>query len=273
MFFIYQITNKVNGHSYVGFTSKRLAIRWSHHKCAARRGTVGVLNCAIRKYGIENFSIVVLEEGWTPQIGLTIREPYWISVLRPEYNITQGGEGNLGLVHTTETKKKMSLSALSNPKSMAHIRKLGHDYYSRNCRRGISEETKELLRKRFSGKPTEKLTCPHCGLTGGCGPIRQWHFDNCKFKTPSIANEISNEILELRKSGYTHAEIYKKIGEGKKRTERVGSKKVGQILREGGAAFTIFITCPHCNKTGGARGMTRWHLDNCKLKDTGRLEL
>jgi hypothetical protein len=25
-----------------------------------------------------------------------------------------------------------------------------------------------------------------------------------------------------------------------------------------------FVTCPHCNKTGGAGGMTNWHFDNCK---------
>jgi hypothetical protein len=24
------------------------------------------------------------------------------------------------------------------------------------------------------------------------------------------------------------------------------------------------ITCPHCNKTGGAATMPRWHFDNCK---------
>jgi hypothetical protein len=26
-------------------------------------------------------------------------------------------------------------------------------------------------------------------------------------------------------------------------------------------------TCPHCDKTGGAHTMSRWHFDNCKLKE------
>jgi hypothetical protein len=26
----------------------------------------------------------------------------------------------------------------------------------------------------------------------------------------------------------------------------------------------INFTCPHCGKTGGASGMTRWHFTNCK---------
>lgn len=28
------------------------------------------------------------------------------------------------------------------------------------------------------------------------------------------------------------------------------------------------VTCPHCNKIGGAPGMKRYHLDNCKLLST-----
>ncbi len=28
------------------------------------------------------------------------------------------------------------------------------------------------------------------------------------------------------------------------------------------------ISCPHCYKTGGSNAMKRWHLDNCKQKET-----
>lgn len=30
----------------------------------------------------------------------------------------------------------------------------------------------------FQHLPT--LTCPHCGQSGKSGPMRRWHFDNCK---------------------------------------------------------------------------------------------
>ena len=31
-------------------------------------------------------------------------------------------------------------------------------------------------------KPKNKTHCPHCGLEGGEGIMKRWHFDNCKFK-------------------------------------------------------------------------------------------
>ena len=27
------------------------------------------------------------------------------------------------------------------------------------------------------------------------------------------------------------------------------------------------VTCPHCNKTGGINNMSRWHFDNCRLRN------
>jgi hypothetical protein len=33
------------------------------------------------------------------------------------------------------------------------------------------------------------------------------------------------------------------------------------------------ITCPHCNKIGGATMMKRWHLDNCKFIKTKEINV
>ena len=30
--------------------------------------------------------------------------------------------------------------------------------------------------------PQQKVTCPHCGLTGGISPLKRYHFDSCKHK-------------------------------------------------------------------------------------------
>ena len=59
---IYMITNKVNGKHYIGQTIGKLSRRWCGHKSEAfrRKGKLPI-NCAIRKYGIENFTI---EEIW-----------------------------------------------------------------------------------------------------------------------------------------------------------------------------------------------------------------
>lgn len=34
----------------------------------------------------------------------------------------------------------------------------------------------------MKGKKYEVVVCPHCQKEGGILPMRQWHFDNCKFK-------------------------------------------------------------------------------------------
>jgi group I intron endonuclease len=108
MFIIYQIKNIINGKSYVGFTSVSKEGRWRDHRKRANRGDLGYFYCAIRKYGAENFRLEILEEGWGPEIGKNIREPYWISVLMPEYNMTAGGEGCLGFKHSDEYKRVLS---------------------------------------------------------------------------------------------------------------------------------------------------------------------
>lgn len=31
-------------------------------------------------------------------------------------------------------------------------------------------------------KPKNRISCPHCGVVGGEGIMKRWHFDNCKLK-------------------------------------------------------------------------------------------
>jgi len=105
MFAIYEVTNLVNKKSYVGFTNQNpYTKRWMQHKAQAKCGSKFHIHCAIRKYGPENFTWKIIEEGWCPKIGKDIREPYWISVLKPEYNHTDGGEGQLGSKHALGNK-------------------------------------------------------------------------------------------------------------------------------------------------------------------------
>lgn len=59
-----------------------------------------------------------------------------------------------------------------------------------NRNRVWTEESKQRLRDANLGKPNltqkgiaqEKLTCPHCGLTGGKSAIKHWHFDKCRHR-------------------------------------------------------------------------------------------
>ena len=77
---IYQLKNKINGHSYVG-QSINIYKRWREHRSAAFNQNSSDYNMiiyqAIRKHGLENFDFIILEECLTEQ--LNEREVYWIA--------------------------------------------------------------------------------------------------------------------------------------------------------------------------------------------------
>lgn len=107
MYWIYVIKNQINDHIYVGFT-RNIDDRMKQHRLL-RSGCSHLVN-AIKKYGIENFFVEIIEFGRDEKHGLTVRESCWIQQLHPEYNITAGGEGILNYTHSLETRAKISHS-------------------------------------------------------------------------------------------------------------------------------------------------------------------
>lgn len=94
--YIYKITNKINGKSYVGKTTRTVQERWEEHLREYRRERCEnrPLYRAIRKYGADEFTVETLEE-----VDLEIlseRETYWIEYFHTYsngYNATVGGDG------------------------------------------------------------------------------------------------------------------------------------------------------------------------------------
>lgn len=93
--YVYQIINKVNGKSYIGKTSNSIERRWKEHCNDRLRYPERALYRAINKYGVESFSIQVLEE--VPNDSeACLKEKYWIKKLgtfKNGYNSTIGGDG------------------------------------------------------------------------------------------------------------------------------------------------------------------------------------
>lgn len=85
---IYQITNKINGKFYIGKTTKSAEERFNQHFYNHKNGNT-YLYKAMRKYGVHNFQIDILENTEL----LNEREIYWIKTLNPQYNMTVGGDG------------------------------------------------------------------------------------------------------------------------------------------------------------------------------------
>ena len=114
-------------------------------------------------------------------------------------NITEGGEGVSGLVHSEESKKKMSLRKIGKLLSEEHRTKISYSnakYWLGKSRseedkqkmsgnkKGVplSEETKAKMSKVRAGRKQELTTCPYCSKQGGNQNMHRYHFDNCKDK-------------------------------------------------------------------------------------------
>ena len=93
---IYKITNKVNGKSYIGQTRYTIEFRWKQHQ---HKNDNTYFHNAIHKYGIENFSIEILEKCNIED--LNSREIFYIAkydTFKNGYNLTIGGDGNRKLL-------------------------------------------------------------------------------------------------------------------------------------------------------------------------------
>ena len=94
---IYKIENLINHHKYIG-QSINIYERWKNHNRVSRiKKDNYPIHCAIRKYGIENFSFEIIEELPPNQRILDEREIYWIdyyNTLIDGYNATFGGANN-----------------------------------------------------------------------------------------------------------------------------------------------------------------------------------
>lgn len=102
MGYIYKIVNNVNQKIYIGQTKQDVQSRFIDHKKCAERfnpkefGYRSHLYSAMNTYGVENFSISLLEQ--CDDKNLDKAEKYWIKKLKsqdPEigYNISPGGTG------------------------------------------------------------------------------------------------------------------------------------------------------------------------------------
>jgi len=83
-------------------------------------------------------------------------------------NVTDGGDGGLGLKPSDETKLKTSLALKGRISPM----------------KGKIQTSEARLKMSIAGKGKSKkrVTCPHCNKDIAVNTAKRWHFDNCKEK-------------------------------------------------------------------------------------------
>ena len=96
--YIYKITNLINQKAYIGKTTNTIKERWGEHisESKSERAKNRPIYRAINKYGIENFSIELVEEVDIKE--LSDKEIYWIGyydTYNNGYNATLGGDGRI----------------------------------------------------------------------------------------------------------------------------------------------------------------------------------
>lgn len=111
--YIYKIENLINNHLYIGKTNNPRR-RWNEH--IREHSTCSILKKAFRKYGINNFRMVILLEIKASSIEnlntiLNALEPLYIkkyNTFKNGYNATSGGEGICNYKMSEITKRKIS---------------------------------------------------------------------------------------------------------------------------------------------------------------------
>jgi len=165
---VYRLTCASTGKCYIGLTRAGVDKRFKAHVYNAISGKGGALYAAIRKHGADAFSIELLREGLTRQEACAIEKALIIEhgTRCPNgYNITEGGDGAVGLVCSEETRARMSethqlrqadpalrertAAALrGKPKSEGHAKKVGQALTGKR----LSDDTRAKISASLTGR-------------------------------------------------------------------------------------------------------------------------
>lgn len=156
---IYKIVNILNGKIYIGKTVQKLNERVKQH---LRNKYISGIDGALKKYGLENFKVEVVEK-CTIDI-LDEREKFWIAFYDCKspngYNLTDGGEGISN--PSQETRKKLSKASKGRPLPESARENLsivnsgeGNPFFGRHH----TEETKNKISNSLKGRTLPKSTC------------------------------------------------------------------------------------------------------------------
>ena len=145
-----------NGKVYIGKTCKKMSERqltkdWGGYKRCPK------VYAAIKKYGVENIVTNILFFGFMDEQTCNMREREMIALYRSNqreygYNLTEGGEGTIGLHHSKEARRKMSESKKGKKFTEEHRKNLA------KANQNPSVETRLKISKALKGKTVSDET-------------------------------------------------------------------------------------------------------------------
>lgn len=207
--YIYKITNNINGKIYIGKTNFTVEKRWKEHCNDFKKETLQKrpLYSAMKKYGIENFSVEEVEYLDTP-LEAEEREKYWIEYygsFKYGYNATRGGDGktyaDYDLIYSLWNEGK-------NNKEIQEITK--YDYLTISIalsNYNISSEEKQRRGRINIQKPVAKLDKNTLQIIKVYSSVEEAYRDLQKQTSGHIAEVCKGK----RKSAYGYSWKYLKI--------------------------------------------------------------
>lgn len=156
---VYKLTFP-NGKAYIGITVRPMETRWLQHvRCSKNKKYQQPVHRAINKYKPENVKISLLHSG----VEGTLLQSLEIEEIKAAkdsgqilYNMTVGGEGVIGYVHTNEDKAKISASLLGNQRTKGRVWSDKERQNRAENRVPISESTRQKLRDALKARPVRK---------------------------------------------------------------------------------------------------------------------
>jgi group I intron endonuclease len=153
MGYMYKLTNKVNGKSYIGQTIRPIHIRLEEHRTGKSIGCRAIYN-AIQFYGWDAFDI---DWYYCPDEDLNKHEKWMVNLmgtLAPGgYNLKEGGGS--GGKYSDETKQKMSEAQLGKKQNEEHRQKRREAQLGeKNHRYGktLSDDHKQKMSEALRGE-------------------------------------------------------------------------------------------------------------------------
>ena len=165
MYAIYMITNTVNAKQYGGITAD-LERRWKRHR-NANEGQF--IHRAIKKYGVDAFVFTHVADAFDAESAKMIERLLIVehnTKMPHGYNMTDGGDGTMGMAKTEEHKQKLRESNKKTYKNQELREKVGKAISNAklgkpngrkgqpNGRKGIPQSTEHNAKRKAAFEAT-----------------------------------------------------------------------------------------------------------------------
>ena len=160
---IYKCVNTLNGKRYIGKTIFNLEHRKYKHIQSSRLGSNNHFHRALSSNGLGVFKWSVIHGNILCKDKLNELEIYYIDKLKPEYNMTKGGEGTSGYKITEDHRRKLSLSHKGNKHTKETREKMSKTWKEKYKDPKTSEARSKQLKgknlgKKLSSEAKEKIS-------------------------------------------------------------------------------------------------------------------